>query len=169
MSPTSICEFSRELDPEHGRIAFEIEFAALDEFAQRDDLFFLPRRQSRESSVRAGDSGTRQSPAPHVRRRRDHARRIADFHREIAPIRSGHLRVADENVRVEVDHFLAQLAIESGHDRDDQNEHGHTERHAEDGDERDDRKKRALRFQVAKREEKAERQFQIADTVAAIR
>ena len=36
------------------------------------------------------------------------------------------------------------------------------------GDERDDGKEGALRFEIAKREKKTERQFQIAATVAAI-
>ena len=93
---------------------------------------------------------------------------LRNFTREFAPV-AHHVFGADKNVRVEVDHFLLQFAIESGHDRDDKNEHGHTERHADDGDERDDGKERALRFQIAQREKKAERQFQIAATVAAIR
>ena len=102
-----------------------------------------------------------------VRRGRDDAGRVANLHAEIAPI-AHDVFGADENVRVEVDHFLPQLAIESGHDRDDKNEHSDAEHHAHHRDERDDGKERALRFEIAQREEKTERQFQIADTVAAI-
>ena len=73
----------------------------------------------------------------------------------------------DENVRVEIDHFLAQLTIEPGHDRDHENQHRHAEHDAENGDQCDDREKRALRFQIAQREEKTKRQFQFGVSVAA--
>ena len=101
----------------------------------------------------------------HIRRGRDYARRVANLHREVAPIRQDIFR-ADENVGIEIDHLLPQFAIESGHDGDHEDEHGHAEHHAADGDEGDDGKKSALRFEITKREEKTERQFQIADTVA---
>src|SRR5262249_27046475 len=35
-------EFSRELNPEHGRFTFEIELSVLYEFLQRNDFLLLP-------------------------------------------------------------------------------------------------------------------------------
>jgi Peptidase family M50 len=70
-------------------------------------------------------------------------------------------------VRVEVDHFLPQLAIEPGHDCDDENEHGHSQGYAENRNEGDDGKKRSLRFQIPQGQKKTKRQFQFGDTVAA--
>ena len=98
---------------------------------------------------------------PHVGRGRDHAFRVAHL-----TVRSRQSRstscVVTSDVRVEIDHLLPQLAIEPGHDRDDQDQHRHAERHADDRDQRDDRDERALRFQITKRKEKAERQLQSA-------
>src|SRR2546428_9509760 len=34
-------QFTRKLNAEHGRFAFQVELAVFDEFSQRDDLFFL--------------------------------------------------------------------------------------------------------------------------------
>ena len=76
---------------------------------------------------------------------------------------------ADENVRIEIDHLLPKFAIEPGHDRDDENQDRDAERDAENRDQRDDGKKRALRFQIPQRQEKTKRQFQFADTVAVFR
>src|SRR5206468_12785403 len=70
-------------------------------------------------------------------------------------------------VRVEVYYLLPQLAIETGHHRNHENEHGHNERNADDRDQGDDGKKGAFRFEITQREKKTERQFQVAVMLAA--
>jgi hypothetical protein len=70
-------------------------------------------------------------------------------------------------MRIEIDHFLAQLPIEAGHYRDYKNQHRHAEHNAENGNQGDNRQKRALRLQVPQSEKKTKGQFQSADTVAA--
>jgi hypothetical protein len=70
-------------------------------------------------------------------------------------------------VRIELDHFLAQLAVEPSHDRDHKDEHRYAKRHAEDRNQRDDRQECALRFQIPQREKKAKRQVQFGVSVAA--
>ena len=122
-------EFARQFHPEHGRFSLEIERALLDELFQRHDLLFLGRidaaNHRREALILELDDDR----ALHIRRGPDHAGRVPDFHREIAPIAQDVLG-ADENVRVEIDHLLPQLAVESGHDRNDQDENGDAEHHA---------------------------------------
>ena len=78
--------------------------------------------------------------------------RFPDFRGQLSPIAQNFLG-ADENVRIEIDHLLPQFAVEARHHRDDKNEDRDTERHTDDGNERDDRDEGALRFQIAKREE----------------
>ena len=68
---------------------------------------------------------------------------------------------------VEIDDLLAQFAIETGHYRDNQDEHSDAEHHSDDGDESNDGKESALRLEVSQGQEQAERQFQIGDTVPA--
>src|SRR5205085_8807924 len=72
-----------------------------------------------------------------------------------------------ENVRVEINDLLPKLAIETGHHRDHQNQHRHAERNADDGDQGDDGEECAFRFEITQRQEKAERQFQVAVMLAA--
>jgi hypothetical protein len=72
-----------------------------------------------------------------------------------------------ENVRVEINYLLPQLTIETGHYRNHENQHGHAERDADDRDQSDDGEKCAFRFEITQRQEKAERQFQVAVMLAA--
>jgi hypothetical protein len=65
-------------------------------------------------------------------------------------------------VGVEIDDLLPQFSVESRHHRNHQDQHGDAERDAENGDQRDDGKKGAFRFEITQRQEKAERQFQAA-------
>ncbi|OQB88442.1 MAG: hypothetical protein BWX84_03019 [Verrucomicrobia bacterium ADurb.Bin118] len=51
-------------------------------------------------------------------------------------------------MRVEAEHFFAQIVIETAHHTDDDDQHGHAQHDPEDGDERDDRDKRPLWPQV---------------------
>jgi len=92
---------------------------------------------------------------------------VVDFRFEPAPVAQD-VFCGHENVRIEIDHFLAQLAIEPGHDRNHQNQHRHPEHHAEHRNQCDDGEKRALRFQISQCQKKTKRQFQFGDTVAAI-
>src|ERR1700730_4904297 len=155
-----------EIAPEHGQIAIEIELSILYEFANRNDFFFLRRIDSahyrRETLILKfnNDRTLRE------RRGRDHVRRALDFLLQRAPI-ANHVFALHQNVSVEIDDLLPQLAIEAGHDRDHKNEDGDAEGDPDDRDQRDDGKKRALRFEITEREKKAERQFQVADMLAA--
>src|ERR1043166_1350092 len=161
-------QFPGELASEHDRFALEIEAAALNEFAQRHDLFFLGRvdaaNQRREAPILKLDD---HRPL-HIRRGRDYARRLVDLVFERPPI-AQYVLSRDENMRIEIDHFLAQLTVKPGHNLDHKNEHRDAEHHAEHRDQRDDGKKRALRLEIAQREKKTERQLQFGDTVAANR
>src|SRR5262249_23587480 len=137
----------------------EVELAEFDEFADRNDLLFLsginPPDHWRETPVLKFHD---HRPL-NVGRGRDHAGSVADLYGEITPI--GHDPLGgDQYVRVEVNHFLTQLAIEARHDRNDEDEDGHAQGDPEDGDERNDGYESALRFQVAEREEETERKFQ---------
>ena len=91
---------------------------------------------------------------------------LSIFFLELAPIAHDVLAF-HENMRVEINYLLPQLAIETGHHRDHKNEHRHAERHADDRDQSDDGEECALRFQITQRQKKAERQFQVAVMLAA--
>ena len=60
---------------------------------------------------------------------------------------------------IEAEHFVPEFLIKSGHygNNDDQNRD--SERHAENGDERDNRNEGAFWLQIAKRKKQAERSF----------
>ena len=62
--------------------------------------------------------------------------------------------------------FWRSSRSKPGHDRDDEDEDGHAQGHAEDRDESDDGNESALRFEVAEREEETERKFQGSHTFA---
>jgi hypothetical protein len=159
-------QFSGELNPKYGRIAFQIKLAELDEFFQRNHFLLFRRidtaHQRREPPVlkfhdhRSLDIGSR----------RDDARRLVDFRFEGSPV-AQHVFGSHENMRIELDHFLAQLAIEPGHDRNHEDQHRHPEHHAEHRNQCDDGEKRALRFQISQRQKKTKRQFQFGVSVAA--
>jgi len=104
--------------------------------------------------------------ALHERRSRDHVRRVVDLLLKCSPV-THHVLAFHENVRVEINDLLSQLAIETGHHRDHENQHRYTERHADDRDQRDNGKKSAFRFEITQRQKKTERQFQVAVTLAA--
>src|SRR5262249_7268840 len=150
---------------EHGRLAIEIELSFFNESADRDHFFLRGQVDSanhrRQSLIlefhnhRALDKG----------RGRDHVRRVRDLFLQRAPVTQNVLTL-DENVCVEIDDFLAQLAIESGHYRNHKNHHGHAQGHTDDRDQRDDGKKGAFGFEITQREKKTERQFQIAVMLA---
>ena len=109
-------QFSRKLDSQHRRFAFQIEPAEFNELLQRNDLLLLygidPANHGREPPVlkfhnhRPLDVGSR----------RNDARRMVDLRFERSPVAQNVFR-AHQNVRIEIDHFLAQLAIEPGHHR----------------------------------------------------
>ena len=140
-------QFTRELNAKYGRVAFQIELAVFDELCQGNDPFFLrginAANQRREPPVlkfhdhRPLDVGSR----------RDDALRIVDFRFERSPVAQD-VFCAHENVRIEIDHFLAQLAVEPGHDRNHENQHRHAEHHTEHRNQCDDGEKCPLRFQV---------------------
>ena len=138
-------QFPRELNTEHGGFAFQIELAVFDELLQRDHRF-LPRRidaanHGREPPVlKFGDHRTL-----NVRRGRDYPGRIVDLPFERSPIPQN-IVGAHENMRIEIDHFLAQLAVKPGHHRNYQDKHCHTEHHAQHGNQCDDGQECALGF-----------------------
>ena len=68
------------------------------------------------------------------------------------------LGVVNLEMRVETEDFVAQLAVEPAHDADDDDQHGDAQHDADDGNKRDDRDKRAFRFEIAETEEKFKRQ-----------
>ena len=68
---------------------------------------------------------------------------------------------------VKIDDLLPQLAVKSGHHRDDKNEDHHAEHHANDGNESNDGNERAFRLQITQGEKEAKWEFQIGDTVPA--
>src|SRR5205085_1504160 len=136
---------AREIAPEHGRFAIEIELALFDELAKWDDFFFrawIDSADNRRESLllKLDDHWTL-----HERRGRDDMRRVVDLAFNLAPI-AHHVIASDENVRVEVDDLLPQLAIEPGHHRDDENQNRNPKRNADDRDQRDDRNEGAFRF-----------------------
>src|SRR4029077_2921548 len=102
----------------------------------------------------------------HKRGRGDYARRFIDFGLERAPLVE-HVLGSDQNVRIKIDDFLPQLPIESGHDRNHKDQHGHAEHYANDRDQGDDREKCTLRFQIPQRQEKTKRKLQFVLSVAA--
>ena len=61
-------------------------------------------------------------------------------------------------MRVEAEDFFAQIVVEPAHHADDDDEHGHAERDADDGDERDDGDKRPFGPQITQREQQFKRQ-----------
>ena len=159
-------EFSRQLDPEHCRFAFEIELADFDELLQGNHFLFLlgidtPNHRCEPPVVKFGNHR-----ALHIRSGGNHARSLVDFRLERSPIAHDILR-GDENVGVKIDYFLPQLAIKTGHNRNHEDKHHHAEHYANDRDQCDDRQKCALRLQVPERQEKTKRQFQFALSVAA--
>ena len=95
-----------------------------------------------------------------------HARRFIDFGLECSPV-AEHVLGSDQNVRIEIDDFLTQLPIESGHDRNHKDQHGHAEHHANDRDQCDDGEKCTLRFQIPQRQEQTKRKLQFVLSVAA--
>src|SRR6266481_2426740 len=164
---TDIClQFSRKLNPEYGRFAFQIEVAVFDEFSQRDDLLFL---RGIDTANHRGDSLVLKfydHRSLDVGSRRNHARRVVDFCFECSPVAQDIL-CAHENVCIEIDYFLTQLTIKPGHDGNHEDQHRYAQHHTENRDQCDDREKRALRFQVAQRQKKTKRQFQFGVSVAA--
>ena len=108
-------EFARELDAEDCVVAIQIELAVDDEFLQRDDLLFFLRINPADERREPAIFELHDHRPLHVWRSRDHAWRIADLDREIAPIVEHGLR-CDQNVGVKIDHLLPQLAIEPSHD-----------------------------------------------------
>ncbi len=159
-------EFSRQLNPEHCRFAFEIEFPNFDELLQGNHFLFLlgidtPNHRCEPPVVKFGNHR-----ALHIRSGGNHARSLVDFRLERSPIAHDILR-GDENVGVKIDYFLPQLAIKPGHNRNHEDKHHHAEHYANDRDQCDDRQKCALRLQVPERQEKTKRQFQFALSVAA--
>src|SRR5205807_3145125 len=116
-------ELARQFHAEHRRLSLEIEHAFFYELFQRHDFFLLGRidaaNEGRESVIlELDDHGTLD-----VGRGPDHPGCVANLHSEIAPIAQNVLS-GDKNMRVEIDHLLSQLAIESGHHGDDENENG---------------------------------------------
>ena len=79
----------------------------------------------------------------------------ADFFRLSRPIHENGFPAGHE-VGVETEHFAPQFLLETGHDRNDQNQHHDSQRDAENGDHGDQAEKGPLRPQIAQREEKAE-------------
>ena len=159
-------KFSGELNPEHGRFAFQIKFAVFNEFSQRNDFFFLlginaPHERCEPPVLKFYDHWALNEGC-----RCDNARCVVDLCFECPPITQDVLGT-HENVCIEINHLLAQLAVESGHYRDDENQHRHAQHHPEHRDQCDDREKCALRFQIPQRQEKAKWQVQFAPSVAA--
>jgi hypothetical protein len=159
-------ELARQLDPHERRVSVEIVRAFLQEFLEWHHFLFLrgidAANERRQPLVLKFDNHR----TLHIRRGADDAGSISHFHCEIAPIAQDVLR-ADENVGVEIDHLLPQLAVEAGHDGDDEDEDHYPKHHAHHGDQRNDGHKRALRLQVAQGEKKAERKFQSRRKVLA--
>ena len=149
-------QLARKFDPNHGRVALQVQLPALDELAQGNHFFFLFQFHSANQWRQATPVELDNHRPLHIRRGRDHARRVPNLHRQVTPVAQDILR-RDQNVRVELHHLLSQLAIETSHDRDNQDEYRHAQGHPQNGDERDDGNKRPLRFEVTEREEEAER------------
>ena len=155
-----------EIAPEDGRFAVEIELAFFYELANRNHFFFLGRVYSandrRQTLVLEFDNDR----TLHERRRRDHVRCAVDLLLKRSPVAHDVLAF-HENVRVEINYLLPQLTIETGHYRNHENQHSHAERDAHNRDQSDDGEKCAFRFKITQRQEKAERQFQVAVMLAA--
>jgi hypothetical protein len=64
----------------------------------------------------------------------------------------------DFDMGVESKDSVAQLLIEAGHDADDDDEHGHSQGDAEDGNQGDDRNKRPFGPEIPQRKQQFERQ-----------
>src|SRR5207244_8751671 len=104
--------------------------------------------------------------ALHELLRRIHVRRAVNLLLKRSPVAHDVLAF-HENVRVEINYLLPQLTIETGHYRNHENQHSHAERDAHNRDQSDDGEKCAFRFEITQRQEKAERQFQVAVMLAA--
>ena len=65
----------------------------------------------------------------------------------------------DPHVGIEAEDFIAHLPIKPAHHADDDDEHGHAQHDANDGNQRDDRNKRPLGTQVTQREKQFKRQL----------
>src|SRR6266850_2208003 len=159
-------EFSRQLNPEHRRFSFQVELAEFDELLEWNDFLFLLGINTANQRCKPPVVEFYNHRSLHKRGRGDYARRFIDFGLERAPLVE-HVLGSNQNVRIEIDDFLTQLPIESGHDRNHKDQHGHAELNADDRDQRDDGKKCALRFQIPQRQEKTKRKLQLVLSVAA--
>ena len=61
-------------------------------------------------------------------------------------------------MRVEAENLFPQIVVEPAHHADDDDENGDAERHAENGNQRDNRDKRPFGPQITQRQEKFKRQ-----------
>ncbi len=155
-----------EITAEHGRFAVEIELTFFNELANRNHFFFLgrvdPSHHRRQSLVLEFNNDR----ALNERRGRDHVRRVVDLLLKCSPV-AHHVLAFHKNVRVKIDYFLPQLAIETGHHRNHENQHSHAKRDTDDRNQSDDGQKCTFRFEITQREKKTERQFQVAVMLAA--
>lgn len=64
----------------------------------------------------------------------------------------------DFEMGIEAENFFLELFIEAAHDADDDNEDGDAERHAENGDQRNDGNERSFGPQIPQRQQQFKRQ-----------
>ena len=98
-------QFSRELDPKHGRFAVQVELAVFDEFSKRNHFLLLLGIDAAYEGCEPPALKFNDHRALNVRCSRNDARCIVDLCFERSPI-AQHVLRAHENVRVEIDHFL---------------------------------------------------------------
>src|SRR5712692_5117016 len=165
LSPTRMRKM-RARSLQHGGFAIEIQLTFFYELPNRNHSLFLSRVDSADHRRQALVLEFDNDRALHERRTRDHVWGVVDLLLQRPPV-AHNVLAFHENVRVEVDYLLPQLAIETGHHRNHENEHSHAERNADDRDQGDDGKKGTFRFEITQREKKTERQFQVAVMLAA--
>src|SRR5262249_49145367 len=130
-------QFTRELNAEHSRFAFQVELTEFDEFSQRNDLFFFGRIDAANQGCDSPVLKFQNNWSLDVRGRRNDACGVVDFCFERSPIAQDVFR-AHKNMRIEIDYFLTQFAIEPGHNRNHENQHRYAERHTNNRNQSDD-------------------------------
>src|SRR5437879_13421723 len=128
----------------------QIYLTFLYDLSNRNHSIFLSRVDSADHRIQALVLEFDNDRALHERRARDHVWGVVDLLLQRPPV-AHNVLAFHENVRVEVDYLLPQLAIETGHHRNHENEHSHAERNADDRDQGEDGKKGTSRLEITQR------------------
>lgn len=149
-------------DADENAVAFEIEFALNNAGGKAGEVFFMDGIDTANvlgEDGRLGDLGLRfeQGLGDDVGSDAGDFGVFANFLDILFVVAHGSTaQHANADMGIETEDAVAQFAVEPGHDTDDDDEDGHAEGDADDGDESDDRNKGAFRPQIAERQEQFE-------------